>query len=421
MRLRVLLTAAAVAAVPAVVAPGPAVAAPLLCLASAKQIYAPASPISAPVGDVLACRTVTLKEVPGNIPMTAYQVRYVSTDLHGKKVPVTGTVAIPRAAWTKGGSRPTVAFHPGTLGSGPQCAFSKQLAGDYQDMYEGDQIASFLKAGYAVAATDGAGYIDGSVHTYMIGANAGNAVLDVVRASRNIPFSPLKADGPVGISGYSEGGAASLWAAQRAATYAPELKIAGAAAGGVPGDLKMTAEQLNGGPFAGFMVDAVLGLTEAYPTLPFKELLNDKGHTAIADAKTLCLFGTLGKFFGARIENYTTAKYTLAQLYTLTDPSGKSWLDALREQELGVDIGGPNSAARWKIGFPTFQYRGVFEEIIPVATQVETRRRYCAAGIPTQFKDNYLGEHLIADGLAKDDVTAWLGDRFAGKPTAGNC
>ena len=34
-----------------------------------------------------------------------------------------------------------MAFTPGTLGSGPQCAMSKQMGGGYQDAYEGGKFA----------------------------------------------------------------------------------------------------------------------------------------------------------------------------------------------------------------------------------------------------------------------------------------
>ncbi|GAA2719358.1 lipase family protein [Actinocorallia aurantiaca] len=418
---RLSLLAAALAAASSLIAPGSAAAAPTGCTASEADIFAPAAPLSGANGELLACRTVTLPHVPGDIPMNAYQVRYVSSDLRGKKVPVTGFVAVPKAAWTKSTHRPTVAFNPGTLGSGSQCAFSKQMTGAYQDAYEGDQIAAFLKAGFAVAATDGMGYVNGGVHTYMIGQNAGHSLLDIVRTSRQIPGGTLNTQGQVAISGYSEGGAASLWAAQVAASYAPELKVVGAAAGGVPGDLKLTAAKLNGGPFAGFLADAVVGLHEAYPALPFDELMNDTGRKAVADVKANCLFGTLGAFLGKKIESFTTAGYSLEALYALKDPAGNSWGQAVEEQKLGVGIGGRFSFAKWKIDFPTFQYRGALEEIIPVETQEETRRLYCKAGIPTQFKNDYLGEHLLTDGMAKNDVTAWISDRFAGKWMIGNC
>lgn len=60
----------------------------------------------------------------------------------------------------------------------------------------------------------------------MVGANAGHALLDIVRTSRKIPGGTLAPDGKVGISGYSEGGAAALWGAQLASSYAPELDVA---------------------------------------------------------------------------------------------------------------------------------------------------------------------------------------------------
>jgi triacylglycerol lipase len=91
------------------------------------------------------------------------------------------------------------------------------------------------------------------------------------------------------------------------------------------------------------------------------------------------------------------------------------------DQKLGVGIGTPGSSAKYKIGFPVYQYRGALEEVIPTSTEDATRQAYCAAGITTQWKNDYWGEHLLTDGLAKDDVTNWLGDRFAGTATRGNC
>jgi Secretory lipase len=66
------------------------------------------------------------------------------------------------------------------------------------------------------------------------------------------------------------------------------------------------------------------------------------------------------------------------------------------------------------------QYRGLFEEIIPVDTEEATRTAYCKAGIPTQW-NLYLGDHLLTDGAAVSDVITWLGRRFAGQSMTGNC
>ncbi|MFG2019057.1 lipase family protein [Actinomadura geliboluensis] len=428
MRLRTLFSTAVLGAALAVpVAAPPALAAPEGaappgCDATDADIYAaPPAAVAGNPGDLLACRPAKLTNIPGDVPMKAWKVRYVSTDAKGARNVVTGTVAVPDAAWTKGGSRPTVAFNPGTLGSGLQCAFSKQLAGQFVDMYEGANLTLFLKAGFAVAATDGVGYLNGQVHTYMIGANAGHALLDAVRASRRIPGGTLAADGKVGISGYSEGGAASLWGAQLASSYAPELDVVGAAAGGVPGDLKLTAKQLNGSFFAGFLADALVGLNAAYPEMPFTELMNDKGAQAIKDVKSNCLYGTLAVFLGARVESFSKDKLSLEQLYALKGPDGTTWGEIVDRQKLGVDIGTPASAATYKIGFPVFQYRGWLEEIIPHETEDATRQAYCKAGINTTWKNTYPTEHLSTDWGAAGDVTAFLGDRFEGKPVTGNC
>ncbi|MFD0687669.1 lipase family protein [Actinomadura fibrosa] len=426
MRIRTMFATAvlgAATAAPAVLAGPQAAAAPAPagCTATDAEIYAAPAAVTGSPGDLLACREAKLTNIPGDVPMKAWKVRYVSTDAKGARIAVTGTVAIPTAAWTKGGSRPTVAFNPGTLGSGPQCAFSKQLAGEYVDMYEGGNLQLFLHAGYAVAATDGVGYLDGQVHTYMVGANAGHALLDIVRTSRRIPGGTLAADGKVGISGYSEGGAASLWGAQLAASYAPELNVVGAAAGGVPGDLRLTAKQLNGSLFAGFLADALVGLNAAYPEMPFTELMNEQGARAIKDVRANCLYGTLAVFLGARVENFSKDKLSLDQIYALKGPGGVTWGEIVDRQKLGVDIGRPGSGAKYTIGFPVFQYRGWLEEIIPHETEDATRAAYCAAGITTTWKTTYPTEHLSTDWGAAGDVTSFLGDRFEGKPVQGDC
>lgn len=390
------------------------------CTAADAAIYTPPTAVNAAPGSVLACDAVTLSQVPGNIAMKAWKVQYASTNVTGAPIAVSGTVAVPTAPWIGLGSRPVVAFNPGTLGLGPQCAFSKQLAGAYQDENEGDQIAALLKAGYAVAATDGVGYLNGQIHPYMVGRDAGHALLDAARAAFTVPGAGLQNSAPVGLWGYSEGGGASLWASQLAASYAPDLHIVGDASGGVPGDLKATASALNGGPFAGFLADADIGLSAAYPNEPFESLLNATGKAAISKAESLCLYGTLGAFLGTNISSYTTDNLTLDQIYALKGTDGTTWGQIVDAQALGVNIGMPGSSAEYQIGFPIFQYRGLAEEVIPTATEDATHQAYCAAHITTQWAE-YLGDHLLTDDQAITDVISWFGQRFAGLPTSGNC
>jgi hypothetical protein len=397
-------------------------AAPTSCDLFDTAIYnAPAAASLPAPGNLIACNSTALPNVPGNVPMKAWKVQYSSTDASGAKVAVSGTIAVPTAAWTGSGTRPVVAFNPGTLGIGSQCAFSKQLSGQFQDEYEGTNIQKALQAGIAVAATDGIGYLNGQVHPYVIGADSGHALLDIARAAGQVPGSGLSATTRTAIWGYSEGGQASLWAAQLAKTYAPSLNIVGAAAGGVPGDLTVVGNQLNGSPFAGFLADAAIGLSTAYPSLPFTSLLNSTGKSAVAAAKTTCLLGTLANFVGAKLESFTTNGYSLAQLRNIAGPDGTTWGQVLDAQTLGVNIGKPGSGAKYTIGFPTMQYRGAAEEIIDTKSENATRDAYCKAGITTDWDQGYPGEHLIADGQAVDNVVSWLTDRFNGKTAPDNC
>ncbi|MFK4102796.1 lipase family protein [Streptomyces sp. NPDC019531] len=384
------------------------------CTAADADVYTPPASVPSTPGTVLACRPVTLSQVPGGVAMSAWKVLYSSTDNQGRPTAVSGTLAVPAAPWTGPGARPVVAFHPGTLGLGPQCAFSKQLAGAYQDEYEGDNIAALLKAGYAVAATDGPGYLDGQTHRYVAGTDSGHALLDIARAAPAVPGSGLSRQAPVGLWGYSEGGAASLWAAQLAARYAPELNVVGDASGGIPGDLKEVAAGLDGGAFSGFLADAAIGIQAAYPTLPFDSLLNDLGREAVQTAKSVCLAGTVTGLAGKSIKDFTTAGLTLDQLYQQRGSDGRTWGQVLDAQKLGGGLGG------YGITFPVLQYRGALDEVIPTATEDAVRTAYCAAGVKTAWKI-YPGDHLLTDNQAVGDVVSWLGDRFAGRAAQGDC
>lgn len=71
--------------------------------------------------------------------------------------------------------------------------------------------------------------------SYLVGDTGGNAVLDAVRAAQHI--EDVRASDRVVLWGHSQGGQAALFAAQRAALYAPELTIAGVAVAAPAADL----------------------------------------------------------------------------------------------------------------------------------------------------------------------------------------
>jgi pimeloyl-ACP methyl ester carboxylesterase len=90
-------------------------------------------------------------------------------------------------------------------------------------------LNTLLQNGYAVAMTDyeGLGTTD-RTHPYLLGQSEAYAILDIVRATRQL-FGALISD-QVAIVGHSQGGQGALFAGSYAPTWAPELDLVGVAA-----------------------------------------------------------------------------------------------------------------------------------------------------------------------------------------------
>ena len=114
--------------------------------------------------------------------------------------------------------------HP-TSGVVEACAPS--LMADVAGMIWG--LADMLAQGHVVVATDYPGLgVRGQIHPYLIGVSEGCAVLDSVRAARDLPRSG--ASNRFVVWGHSQGGHAALYTGELAASYAPDLKLVGVAA-----------------------------------------------------------------------------------------------------------------------------------------------------------------------------------------------
>ncbi|MDG4533772.1 prolyl oligopeptidase family serine peptidase [Streptomyces sp. AV19] len=152
-----------------------------------------------------------------------WTVLHHSADAHGADIAVSATLLVPDGPPPEGG-RPVVAWAHGTTGVADACAPSH--AANLGDAVYVQEIRAFLRAGYAVAATDYPGLGTPGMHTYLVGADEGNAVVDSVLAARRI-LPGLSATWFA--AGHSQGGQAALFAA-RAAQRAPGLRFGGAVA-----------------------------------------------------------------------------------------------------------------------------------------------------------------------------------------------
>ena len=137
---------------------------------------------------------------------------------------------------------PIFGFAPGTVGIGDQCAPSLEDPAKANWANYESHMLTYAGQGYATVITDYEGMRDNDrLHHYMVGPLEGRAVLDSVRALINLDAGTDQLDtNHVFVGGYSQGGHAAFWADQIAATYAPELHLAGVVGFGPVMDVRET-------------------------------------------------------------------------------------------------------------------------------------------------------------------------------------
>jgi len=359
-------------------------------------------------GDLVASKVsrftldpVTLNPVPG---VRSWAVLYRSTGVSGAANTVSGTVLVPEAPWTGPGQRPLVTYGVGTRGVGDACAPSKTLA--IGTDYEGGVINEALIRGWAVAVSDMVGLGTAGAHTYEVGREQGTALLDIARAAQRLPGTGLDESTPVGIWGYSQGGTSAGWAAELAPTYAPELNVTGVAAGGVPADLRVVAENLDGNFFFSLLGLAAIGYDAAYPDLNLDSYLNDAGRTMVAQNQNFCIASAEGIMMFLDLSGRRIGEY-----FTSTNPlTTPEWIRRLDENRLGTAA--PKA--------PVLLQHGLFDQVVPRSQADTLRQSWCAGGADVTWGD-LLGEHALGIVLSIQPALDFLSARFAGIPMAGNC
>ena len=364
---------------------------------SGDAFYTPPSPLpSGAPGDIIWCRPET-SPASGS---QAWQILYLSSDVNGRPTAISGTVFVPTTAWTGSGTRPVMAYSPGTQGWGDQCAPSREIAAN--DFDEQFAVNNMLAKGWAVVVTDYPGLGTPGGEAYNVGIPEGYGVLDSLRAATRLPGGGLSAGAPMGIEGYSQGGSAADWAAQLQPSYAPGLDLVGVAAGGTPANLQAVASNINGSIWFAFLAGTAEGFNTVYPSLNLNSELTPAGQAAMNSLEGMCQAQGLLTFAGKKIEDYT-----VGGVNPVSQPQWTAVLDA-------------NNLGTMKPTVPLYEYHGLLDEIIPYSVEQTLHRQYCAMGVNTKLV-GYVGDHILTQVIAQTDVVSWLAARVAGTPAASNC
>lgn len=109
---------------------------------------------------------------------------------------------------------------------------------------------------------------EGSRAAWLVGHVEGQASLDAMKAMLKFKqVLPNPENARFAVSGYSGGAHGGIWAAQLAASYAPEVNIVGYVLGGVPAELQAVSKFMDGSPTATLLYIAAAGLGNGYPEI----------------------------------------------------------------------------------------------------------------------------------------------------------
>ena len=329
----------------------------------------------------------------------AWRVLYRSTTMKGTPVAVSGLLFAPEPGPTDR-PVPILAVAHGTTGLADRTAPSKLVETEANSVEVG-HLPGDLERRYVVVATDYEGLGTPGVHPYVVGMSEGRDVLDSIRAAQRFPGIGTSAKSKSVIWGHSQGGGATLVAAELAPTYAPDANVAGAVAGAPASELKLMGTALRTSPFFGYIFMAAAGFKAAYPELDLSTIFTPVGLAAVEQASDQSGTETIEAYRGHDPNQYLKA-----------DPGSTEPFASLLEE---------NSPGVRSTTVPIFMYHGEADEQVPVIASELVLERYCANGT-TAYRRTWAGaDHVGVVSLALPEIERYLDARIAGTPAPTSC
>ncbi|MGE3866091.1 MAG: lipase family protein, partial [Hyphomonadaceae bacterium] len=248
--------------------------------------------------------------------------------------------------------------------------------------------------------------VGGAGHAYLVGADAGHAVLDAVRAARQI--KGLAAAEQTVVWGHSQGGGAALWTGVLAPSYAPDVNVVGVAALAPASDLPALFDAGAGTVF-GKIVSAYLAhaYEAAYPETRAFSYVEPAARWLVRDIAGRCTIGRETLFSAAE---------------TMLLPREGIFWRAPSEGPFGARLA--ENTPRLPIAAPLLIAQGDRDDLVPAAIQTTYADAQCAEGQKLDYRVYAGRDHmslLAPDSPLTGDLIAWTRARFAGEPAASTC
>ena len=363
----------------------------------AETFYEPPDPLPpGPAGTVV--RAITVARPPAGT--RAYRLLYLSQGHSGSPVALSALLFVPlRPAPSNG--RSIVAFAHGTVGVAQGCAVSGDRG--FFDHVEG--LARFVRAGYAVVVPDYEGLGTSGPHPYLVGETTAHAILDAVRATRR--FNPARASERFAVWGVGQGGHAALFTAEEAGSYAPELDLAGVAAGAPLANLGRLIEASAGTPAGDVLVAYMLSSwSRVYPQLALEEILTAPARATAEELAELCVpldHAPIGEALG---DQQTALAFTTRRPW-----NSEPWKELLARNAPG---GSP-------IAVPVIITQGREDAFVRPRATERFVRYLCGQGATVQYRSSSGVAHRDLGEKTAPYVSNWIAGRFRGDRARSSC
>lgn len=383
----------------------------LFALAAQAQTTGPAGDAfyTAPLPAGTASWVIRSRPLTGTMALTGAArntlVLYRSTDPRGRPVAVSGTISLPPGAAPQGGW-PVITWTHGTTGIAPVCAPSLDTAGGPEHPYIANiatLLEGFVRAGFAIVATDYQGLGAGDFHPFLQGApNARNA-LDMIRAARELEPS---LGARFTVMGHSQGGHAALFTAAEAPTHAPELQLLGTIAMAPGSQIAARLASVMASPRAELALPYVLYVLQSYattfPEIDLTRILTPQAIAHLPELRVQCMTHALSTGYWAS---------AIAKDQFLPNPALAPFLA----------IAARNEPGGLRIATPTLIMQGGGDVTVRPQDTDATARRLCAAGTPLAYSTFPGVDHNGVMVSGAGPALEWMRARFAGQAAASNC
>ncbi|WP_458688593.1 lipase family protein [Nocardia tengchongensis] len=372
----------------------------------------PARVAAAQPGEILAARQVTLANL-WVLPLNAdaWQLSFRSTDTRGGPIAAVATVVVPHRA-APSGQRGLVSFQMAEDSLSVNCAPSYtlrtgSLPNPLNPVMEAEfvEVQAMLQLGHAVVIPDH----EGPNAAYAVGPLGGRITLDGIRAAERFDPAGLPGtDTRVTMWGYSGGAIPTAHAAELQPAYAPEIDLAGAAAGGLMADIRAAIDYNNGtSSFGGAVLGGLFGVARECPQVDrfIAEHMNPLGKAARMVHENQCVALQFAAFPFVNIKglfDYPGDPMLAPEVQPVLD-------------ELGLGHRGTPTA-------PLYIYEGTFDEVMPLNAVDNTYDIYCHdPRARVQYTRDLFSEHGIAAVSNTASAALWLNDRLNGVPAPEGC